>query len=97
MLWITLIHLYNRKNPQHPVKAWGFIPSEFQEMDEGHQWVTFKACRNVYIYYTFALPLVAGVCFVFAEFKLIPLFSIGALGLGQYIVYWLTIKKLNKY
>ncbi|WP_309119442.1 hypothetical protein [Paenibacillus sp.] len=96
-IWTALIFLYNRRHPKHRVKALGFVPAEFRETDEGHQWVTFKACRNVYIYYTLALPAAAGACFVFADYRLTALVGIGALGLGQYLVYWLTIRKLNQY
>ncbi|MED4534153.1 hypothetical protein [Metabacillus fastidiosus] len=96
-LWFVLIKLYNQKNPNDRIKLFGFIPSEFREIDEGQQWVTYKACRNVYIYYTFALPTAAGICFFFSHNILAPLMCIGGLGLGQYIVYWLTtIRVLNR-
>lgn len=96
-LWISLIRLNNRKNPQNRIHSWGVIPPEFREMDEGQQWVTFKACRNVYIYYTYALPAAALFCFVFFKWPIAPLLAIGVLGLGQYLVYWLTIRKLNHF
>lgn len=96
-LWFILTKLYNRKNPDGKIKVLGFIPSEFREIDEGQQWVTYKACRNVYIYYSFALPVTAGICFLFSHNILIPLMCIGVLGVGQYIVYWLTtIRVLNR-
>lgn len=100
-LWRILLYLYNRKNPENKVKSFGInsfgvIPPEFREMDEGQQWVTFKACRNVYIYYSFALPVTALICFVFSHNNLVPLLSIGVLGIGQYIVYWLTTIYLLK-
>ncbi|MFB3167391.1 hypothetical protein P5G62_009740 [Neobacillus sp. 179-C4.2 HS] len=96
-IWLVLIQLHNRKNLKQQIKALGVIPPEFREMDEGQQWLTFKACRNVYIYYSFALPVIAGICFALGNYKLVPLLSIGILGLGQYIVYWLTIRELNRY
>ncbi|MGG2091980.1 hypothetical protein AB1283_04520 [Bacillus sp. S13(2024)] len=89
-LWFILTKLYNRKNPDDKIKVFGFIPSEFREIDEGQQWVTYKACRNVYIYYSFAIPVTAGICFLFSHNILVPLMCIGVLGVGQYIVYWLT-------
>lgn len=96
-LWFILTKLYNRKNPDDKIKLFGFIPSEFREIDEGQQWVTYKACRNVYIYYSFALPVTAGICFLFSYNILAPLMCIGVLGVGQYIVYWLTtIRVLNR-
>jgi hypothetical protein len=96
-LWSILIRVHNRRYPENRINALGFIPSEFREVDEGQQWVTFRACRNVYIYYTFALPVVAGACFLFSHYDYVPLLSIGILGMGQYIVYWLTIRKLNQF
>ncbi|WP_263704056.1 hypothetical protein [Bacillus thuringiensis] len=88
--WCLFINLYNRKNPKNKIKSMSIVPPEFREMDEGQQWVTFKACRNVYIYYTFAIPVTVLICFIFSQNNLVPLLSIGVLGIGQYIVYWLT-------
>ncbi|WP_026592863.1 hypothetical protein [Bacillus sp. UNC437CL72CviS29] len=96
-LWFILTKYYNRKNSDDRIRLFGFTPSEFREIDEGQQWVTYKACRNVYIYYSFALPVTAGICFLFSHHILVPLMCIGVLGVGQYIVYWLTtIRVLNR-
>jgi len=89
-LWFILTEFYNRKNSDDKIRLFGFIPSEFREIDEGQQWVTYKACRNVYIYYSIALPVTAGICFLFSQHNFVPLLCIGVLGAGQYIVYWLT-------
>ncbi|PEK30627.1 hypothetical protein COM05_22810 [Bacillus toyonensis] len=89
-LWLILTRIYNLKNPHDKIRLFGFIPSEFREIDEGQQWVTYKACRNVYIYYSIALPVTAGICFLFSQHNFVPLLCIGLLGAGQYIVYWLT-------
>lgn len=88
--WSLFIKFYNRRNPKNKIKSMSIVPPEFREMDEGQQWVTFKACRNVYIYYTFAIPVTVLICFIFSQNNLVPLLSIGVLGIGQYIVYWLT-------
>ncbi|WP_420685833.1 hypothetical protein [Bacillus cereus] len=88
--WSLFIKIYNRRNPKNKIKSMSIVPPEFREMDEGQQWVTFKACRNVYIYYTFAIPVTALICFIFSQNNLVPLLSIGVLGIGQYVVYWLT-------
>ncbi|MPQ27447.1 hypothetical protein [Bacillus paralicheniformis] len=88
--WSLFIKLYNRRNPKNKIKSMSIVPPEFREMDEGQQWVTFKACRNVYIYYTFAIPVTVLICFIFSQNNLVPLLSIGVLGIGQYVVYWLT-------
>ncbi|PEY32104.1 hypothetical protein CN354_22155 [Bacillus cereus] len=88
--WSLFIKLYNRRNPKNKIKSMSIVPPEFREIDEGQQWVTFKACRNVYIYYTFAIPVTVLICFIFSQNNLVPLLSIGVLGIGQYVVYWLT-------
>ncbi|MBC6975169.1 hypothetical protein H9I32_23230 [Bacillus sp. Xin] len=88
--WSLFIKLYNRRNPKNKIKSMSIVPPEFREMDEGQQWVTFKACRNVYIYYTFAIPVTVLICFIFSQNNLVPLLSIGVLGIGQYVIYWLT-------
>ncbi len=96
-LWFVLIKVYNRRNADNKIEAFGLIPPEFCEMDEGQQWVTYKACRNVYIYYSFALPVTAGIIFLFSDHVLVPLICIGVLGVGQYTVYWFTtIRVLNR-
>ncbi|PLR91939.1 hypothetical protein CVD19_21360 [Bacillus sp. T33-2] len=95
-VWILLIKLHNNKNPKNRIKLNSFIPYEFRDMDEGQQWVTFKACRNVYIYYSLAIPVVAFICFMFSQNIFVPILSIGVLGVGQYVVYWMTTFRLLK-
>ncbi|WP_066309037.1 hypothetical protein [Bacillus sp. FJAT-29814] len=94
LVWTILIKLHNNKYPKDKIKLAGLIPYEFREMDEGQQWVTYKACRNVYIYYSLAIPVAAFICFIFSKNIFVPLLSIGALGVGQYIVYWMTTFRL---
>lgn len=96
VFWMILINIYNHKNPKDKIKLAGYIPYEFREMDEGQQWVTFKACRNVYIYFTMAIPAMGFICFVFSENSFVPFVSLGALGIGQYLVYWLSTFHLLK-
>jgi hypothetical protein len=96
IIWVSLILFNNRKHPENKIKYWGVIPPEFQEVDEGQQWVTYKACRSVYIYYSFALPLIVGLCFALSDIKFMPILLMGVLGIGQYFVYWISIRKLNQ-
>lgn len=95
--WYVLVKRFNKKNPENRLRSAGLVPSEFLDTDEGQQWITFKACRNVYIFFSVGLPIAAGACFLFSGFVLTPFIVIGVLGVGQYLVYWLTIRKLNKY
>ncbi|MBT2757884.1 hypothetical protein J7E71_18525 [Mesobacillus foraminis] len=95
--WYALVKKFNKKHPENRLRSAGLVPSEFLDIDEGQQWITFKACRNVYIFFSVGLPIAAGACFLFSGFVLAPFIVIGVLGVGQYLVYWLTIRKLNKY
>ncbi|MFM1652285.1 hypothetical protein ACI7RC_09305 [Brevibacillus sp. B_LB10_24] len=97
LLWVILVLQHNKKHPRQKVSLNSLLPPELREMDEGERWITFNACRNVYIYYTFALPISTSFCILFPDFPYLALSLIGVLGVGQYIVYWLTIRKLNQY
>ncbi|PCD04883.1 hypothetical protein CMV16_26550 [Peribacillus simplex] len=97
LVWVSLIQLNNRKYPESKIKYLGAIPPEFREMDEGQQWVTYKACRSVYIYYSYALPLIVGLCFALSNIKFMTLLLLGVLGIGQYIIYWLSIRKFKQF
>lgn len=54
-VYFFFIYLYNQRNPTNKVSLFGWIPSEFKEEDEGKQWITFQACRKVYIFYSIAM------------------------------------------
>ncbi|GMK40854.1 hypothetical protein PCCS19_39100 [Paenibacillus sp. CCS19] len=95
-LWVTLVIIHNRRNPKDRINVWGVIPSELREVDEGQQWITFKACRNVYIYYSFSLPLAAIAVLLFTPNHVGTLITFGLLGLGQYLVYSLTNWKYSR-
>lgn len=95
-LILLIPYLYNRKYPEDRFSLKrGFLPWEFHEIDEGQKWITYNACRNVYIYYSFALPISIVLYAFFRHTSYTPLLLIGLLGTGQYLVYWITIKKLN--
>lgn len=88
--------LYNNKRfPDKKVKLITYIPYELREEDEGMQWITFKACRKVYIFYYFAVPI--GILLVSNFHNKIPHFTIGLLvifGVIQYLIYWFEIRKI---
>jgi hypothetical protein len=95
-LWYTLVILHNRRSPKDRINIWGIIPPEFREVDEGQQWITFKACRNVYIYYSICLPCAALALLFFPSSYANTLMMLGLLGLGQYAVYSLTNWKYSR-
>ncbi|MED0958270.1 hypothetical protein [Bacillus paramycoides] len=94
IIWIILMKLYNRTNPYQKFNIFTLMPTELREDDEGLRWITFQACRNVYIYYSLAIPIGIGLISYFNEVKFISLLILVILGLGQYIIYWLEIKKI---
>lgn len=95
--WCILLIVHNKYYPKQKIKLLSFIPAEFSEMDEGQQWMTYRACRNVYMYYSIALPL----CFVIyvctsSHSTLEPLYYLAGLGLGQYVVYSSTLYRYSR-
>ena len=93
---LLMQYLYNKNHPEDRISfKRGFLPWEFHEVDEGQKWMTYNACRNVYIYYSFALPFSFIIYVLLRDTPLAPLILIWLLGTGQYLVYWLTLRKLN--
>jgi len=70
-----------------------------KEMDEGQQWVTYRACRNVYIFFTIGIPLGIFICafgiLIPSKSMLLPVTVLFMLGLGQIITYWVTTRKYS--
>lgn len=95
VLWVVLVIIHNRKNPKDRINIWLNL-SEIREVDEGQQMVTFKACRNVYIYYSICLPLAAVALMFISSNYINVLVAFGLLGLGQYLVYGLTSWKYSR-
>lgn len=95
IIYLGLLVYHNYKNPHRKISIFTYIPYEFKEEDEGHQYITYRACRKVYIYYYFAIPLAIALLAVFNNFQWMPIFLLVGLGLGQYITYWSEIRKLH--
>lgn len=95
-VWALLVDMHNRNNPKERISMLGLFPAELREVDEGHQWVTYRACRNVYIYYSVTLPLAAGASIFIPDLFSKAFIVLAVWGFGQYAVYWLTIRKLNQ-
>jgi|GEM_PF-2138699 len=96
VLWVTLVRVYNRKNPRDRINVWATVPFEIRGVDEGQQWITFKACRNVYIYYSSCLPIAVGTVILLPSNAVYTLITFGLLGLGQFLVYSLTMWKYSR-
>lgn len=95
VIYFGLIFYYNSKHPAKKIPIFTHIPYEFKEEDEGHQYITYRACRKVYIYYYFALPIAIGLIIIFKDAEWMPVFLLVMLGLGQYLTYWSEIRKLQ--
>ncbi|GGG64707.1 hypothetical protein [Paenibacillus radicis (ex Gao et al. 2016)] len=96
VLWVLLVRTYNRRNPKDRISVWAVIPFEIREVDEGQQWISFKACRNVYIYYGCGLPFAAIIILLIPPNAVYTLITFGLLGLGQFLVYGLTMWKYSR-
>ena len=92
--WI-LVRYNNKKFPHKKVNVDNYVPHEFREEDEGLQWVTFKACRKVYLFYYFAIPV--GMTFAVTFYNSIPFFTVWVLvllGIIQQLIYWSEVRKV---
>lgn len=96
VLWVILVRAYNRRNPKDRINVWATVPFEIRSVDEGQQWISFMACRNVYIYYTSCLPIAAGASLFLPPDAIYTLVPFGLLGLGQFLVYALTMRKYSR-
>lgn len=92
--FFVLIFIHNRKNPSRKIAFAGWIPYEFKEDDEGRQWITFQACRKVYIFYSISIPAAILILAIIDDFPAILLFFI--LAFCQYSIYWLEERKYYK-
>jgi len=95
VIYFGLMVYYNHQYPDRRIPIFTYIPYELKEEDEGHQYITYRACRKVYIYYYFAIPLSILLITVFKNIQWMPVFLLVSLGLGQYFTYWSEIRKLH--
>lgn len=97
LIYIGFMFFYNKKHPENPIKWMSFIPYELREEDEGMQWISFKATRKVYIFYSFALPF--GIILITFLNDMIPYFTTWLLvvfGVIQYSIYWFETREVLK-
>jgi hypothetical protein len=93
-IYFGVMVYYNRKFPARKFRIFTLIPYELKEEDEGHQYITYRACRKVYIYYYFAIPPAIVIVSLFKEIELLPVIVLTVLGIGQYFIFWSEVKKL---
>ncbi|WP_369902152.1 hypothetical protein [Bacillus manliponensis] len=96
ILWGGLVFVFNSRYPNKKISFNQVLPIELREEDEGHRWITYRACRKVYIYYYFALPICIFLSIRFSNVTYLPIFLFILLGIGQYIIYWTEVRKLHQ-
>ncbi|WP_252504494.1 hypothetical protein [Sporosarcina sp. Marseille-Q4943] len=106
-LWLALLvfymvvfrwklHQHNKRNPAHRMRFTTFKPQEYMEDDELFEDVTRRATQKVYSYFTIALPFLATL------FLILPIGKFGMLNIllllviGQYYIYFWTIRRYMK-
>ena len=94
LIMIAIIPLYNKRNPEDPIKA-SLIPMEMREEDEGMQWVTFKATRNVYIFFAFSIPVAIALTAYFNHIPYLPIVLLIVMGISQYLIFWIQMKRYS--
>jgi len=90
------VAVHNLRHPERRIKLISFIPYEFNEEDEGQQWVTNRACRKVYIFFYFAIPYSALLMVLFPYFPEVPLLILFLLASTQYTIYWYETRRYLK-
>jgi hypothetical protein len=92
--YFLLIIVHNYRHPNQKMEVFTFIPYELREEDEGMQHFTFKAMRKVYIFYYYALPgAIMLAAFLNDSIPYFTIYLLMSLGVAQYLIYWLEIRK----
>ncbi len=87
-----LIFIHNQKHPSRKIRS----ASLLKEEDEGMKWITYQACRKVYIFYSFSIPIGLVIIVLFRDYIITPLIVLGGMSITQYIIYWLEERKFLK-
>ncbi|GEN84613.1 hypothetical protein SLU01_29250 [Sporosarcina luteola] len=87
------LHQHNKRNPDHQMKFTSFKPQEYMADDELFEEVTRRATQKAYSYFTVALPLLATMYLILPIGKFGMLNALLLLAIGQYFVYYRTIRR----
>ncbi|HSI65930.1 MAG TPA: hypothetical protein VK947_00845 [Planococcus sp. (in: firmicutes)] len=95
MLGVFLLKLmrHNKENPTQKISSFPIRPPEYLEQDEGMTYITRKAAQKVYTFMTWALPMLALAIMLIPVSRLVIIWSILAVALVQYLIYYLEIRK----
>ncbi len=92
-IFILQLKKHNRQNPSQRISPFSIRPPEYLEQDEGMTYITRKAVQKVYTYITWALPILAAVAIILPLPKIFVIYGILMVALGQYLIYYIEIRK----
>ncbi|GKW46753.1 hypothetical protein [Planococcus sp. NCCP-2050] len=93
VIFMVRLKKHNKENPTQKISPLAIRPPEYLEQDEGMTYITRKAVQKVYSFITLALPFLATVAIVFPLPKLALIYGILAIAFGQYLIYYLEVRK----
>jgi len=84
---------HNRRLPESKINMLSIKPQEYMEDDELFEEITKRATKKVYSYYTWALPVLAGLYIGVPVGRTWMIFGILLVAAGQYLIYYKAIRK----
>jgi hypothetical protein len=100
VIYLTIFSLkmnhHNKRNPSRQLKLMTLKPQEYMEDDELFEDVTRRATQKVYSYFTVALPSAAALFLILPIGKFGMLNILLFLAIGQYFIYYRTIRLYMK-
>lgn len=95
-LFLINIKRHNERFPERKISSLTFKPQEYLEDDELFDEMTKRATKKVYTYYSWALPLLVGFSLGGFLGRTVILVGILLLVMGQYWIFYTTMKKTLK-
>lgn len=93
VIFMARLKKHNKENPAQKISPFAIRPPEYLEQDEGMTYITRKAVQKVYSFITFALPFLATLAIVLPIPRLLIIYGILAIAFGQYLIYYLEVRK----
>ncbi|MFD1030431.1 hypothetical protein [Metaplanococcus flavidus] len=92
-IFIKKVKQYNKNNPHQKISIISLRPPEYLEADEGMTHITRRAVQKVYTFYSWALPVLAGIVIALPLPRLVIIFAILGLAFVQYWIYYAEVRK----
>lgn len=93
VIFMARLKKHNKENPAQKISPFAIRPPEYLEQDEGMTYITRKAVQKVYSFITFALQFLATFAIVLPIPRLLIIYGILAIAFGQYLIYYLEVRK----